>query len=75
MHGNAWEWCADWDEWDRNRPDERAGVLRGGSWNFSPLCARSAYRLLYPPTTRFRDFGFRVALDPAEKGEPPKDDK
>ena len=71
MHGNAWQWCADWfDEKyyaaspvnDPIGPDSgRSRVLRGGSWMGWPLVSSSAKRIQCPPV--FRDFsiGFRVA--------------
>jgi formylglycine-generating enzyme required for sulfatase activity len=71
MHGNAWEWCADWHDADYYRtgprqdpagPDKGARrVLRGGSYsNGADLC-RSASREKRTPTEASDTFGFRVA--------------
>ncbi len=36
-------------------------VLRGGSWDNSPVSLHSAYRLWYTPVTRNDYLGFRIA--------------
>ena len=77
MHGNAWQWCADWwAEYYATSPvDDPTGpasgnlrVLRGGSWSccgswcgYRPAGSRSAGRLGSYPDGRDFEIGFRVA--------------
>jgi formylglycine-generating enzyme required for sulfatase activity len=70
MHGNAFQWCSDWygEKYyaaspadDPTGPDSRSErVIRGGTWNFRPLGARSAERNKTEPDSRNCSAGFRV---------------
>jgi len=71
MHGNAWQWCADWygEEYyaaspagDPNGSDSGDGrVLRGGSWYGWPYGTRSARRYWSNLGSRDNSAGFRVS--------------
>ncbi len=70
MHGNVLEWCADGMRTYRAEPavdpdggqDSVERVQRGGSWFYSALRARSAYRDYHRRSIGEEDFGFRFAL-------------
>lgn len=70
MHGNAWEWVADWygEDYYANSPtDDPQGpatgnvrVRRGGSWHTWALYTRSSYRNWNTQETRYPLVGLRL---------------
>jgi formylglycine-generating enzyme required for sulfatase activity len=73
MHGNVWEWCADW--YDKTLPGgvdplgPSSGVLRadrGGSWVSHAAFCRAADRRWDFPDRRRDLLGFRAALVPSK---------
>lgn len=77
MHGNAWEWVADW--YDENYyaqsplddpqgpKDGRVRVRRGGSWHTWSLYARSSYRNWNNPDTRYTLVGIRLLREAEQR--------
>lgn len=71
MHGNVWEWCADYEhEGYQDAPSDASSwlndgnsayrILRGGSWDSFPHLCRSASRFSEDATITDKQFGFRV---------------
>ncbi|MCL2743566.1 MAG: formylglycine-generating enzyme family protein [Planctomycetaceae bacterium] len=70
MHGNASEWCLDWyADYPGGSVTDPMGdstgtrrVFRDGSWRFTTMFSRSAFRSFGVPEFRTDYLGFRLAL-------------
>ena len=75
MHGQLWEWCADfwspdysWSATNSETADPRGAptgdrrVLRGGSWSYYAKHCRSASRHAAAEDDRTPNYGLRIAL-------------
>jgi eukaryotic-like serine/threonine-protein kinase len=68
MHGNVWEWCDDEIPGDPN-----ARVRRGGTWLRGSGDCRAASRLVQTASSRYPDFGLRLARVPTTTPIKPED--
>ena len=73
MHGNVWEWCADWYDDSLSGGTDPSGassgvyrVNRGGSWYSVAARCRAALRNWYFSGRQHNYLGFRPALVPSE---------
>jgi formylglycine-generating enzyme required for sulfatase activity len=78
VHGNVWDWCEDdWHDTYEGAPEDGSAwlngndndsqykMLRGGSFTFSSVNCRSAFRFNYLPSGRISYVGLRVVAVPS----------
>ena len=73
MHGNVWEWTADWHGDDyyahappvdpQGPPEGTVRVRRGGSWHTWPFYARCSYRNWSSASSRYTLIGIRLVRE------------
>jgi len=65
MSGNVWEWTVTeyLNNFRNDTSNNKRRVVRGGSWNFSDVDARAAFRDKLNPISRDYYYGFRGCCD------------